>query len=402
MNVLIVSNLYPPVERGGAEKIAYRVANELFLRGHVVTVLATKRFDGFASLSAHVTETDLEPIERFFPLNIYHTLDDRHFPMPVRALWHMIDAWSPHPYRVLKDVIARRAPDVVLTHNLKGLGLQACRAIREARVPQLHTLHDVQLSVPSGLLISGKENSFENIPPLRRAYEFATKGAVGSPDVIVSPSRFLASFYQDRGFFPKSRIEIVPNPAPPMQVPPRGERLPGPLRLLYVGQLERHKGVAFLLHALERLEIPFELHVAGEGRLADAVKNWARADARVTCHGYISLPHLTQLLAICDATLVPSLCYENSPNAIYESLAAGVPVIASRIGGVGELVKDGVNGMLLPAGDLEAWRVGLRQFAATMGDFRARSDETRKEAEAYALPNYVTKLEGLMQDIRRR
>ncbi|TAK03556.1 glycosyltransferase [Patescibacteria group bacterium] len=400
MRLLIISNLYPPIQRGGAEQVASRITSELFVRGHEVSVLSTMPYAGMGSLRSRVTETDLEPIERFYPLNFYHTLNDHRYPAPVRAAWHMVDLWSPIPRRVTLDVIHRRAPEAVLTHNLKGIGLQVAAAIRASGIPHVHTLHDVQLSIPSGLLIAGEERGPFNSTPLRLMYEAATGRAVGSPHVVISPSRFLADFYRERGFFPKSRIEVMPNPAPDMGTRPQTTRQEGPLRLLYVGQLEPHKGIRFLLESLEGLDIPFHLHVAGEGSLAAFVSDRAKHDKRITYHGFVSQEPLMKLLALCDATLVPSLCYENSPTVIYESLAVGTPVVASRIGGVGELIRDGENGFLYEPGQATGLREALTRMAAKVGDFRAREGEIRKGMDDYALPKYVDRLEKLIGEVK--
>ena len=401
MRLLIVSNLYPPYARGGAEQVALRIANELFVRGHEVSVLSTMPFAGFSSLHPRVTERDLEPIERFYPLNLYHTLNDAAYPSPVRALWHLIDLWGPHPKQALSEAIRHRAPEAVLTHNLKGLGLQAVSAIRKSGLPHVHTIHDVQLSIPSGLLIAGHERDLFTLTPARWLYERATIRAFGSPDAVISPSRFLADFYRDRGFFPDSRMEILPNPAPAFDVRPRGARQDGPLRLLYAGQLEPHKGVRFLLEALEKLTVPFELHVAGEGSLVPLIAGWASRDARVTFHGFVSLEHLSKLLQLCDATVVPSLCYENSPTVIYESLAAGTPVVASRIGGGGGLVRDGENGILFEPGNAQALVASLEKLCASLAIYRAREEEIRRGMDAYALPKYVDRLEEIIATCRR-
>lgn len=399
MRLLIVSNLYPPFARGGAERVASRVANELFVRGHEVSVLSTMPYAGLASLRPRVTENDLEPIERFFPLNLYHTLNDHRHAAPVRAAWHLADLWNPQPGRVLRDVIHRRAPEAVLTHNLKGIGLSVPAAIRAAGIPHVHTIHDVQLSIPSGLLIAGQERGAFNSTPLRLLYEAATSRAMGSPDAVVSPSRFLADFYRERGFFPKSRMEVLPNPAPEMTRFPSGERQEGPLRILYAGQLEPHKGLRFLLETLAEADLPYRLQVAGEGSLAGFAADWARKDPRVTFSGAYTLEHLGKLLALCDVMVVPSLCYENSPTVIYESLAAGTPVIASRIGGVGELIREGEDGFLFEPGQAEGLRACLARLAGSVPAFRARKEDIRSRMDAFALPRYVDRLERIIHDI---
>lgn len=398
MKIGLISNLYPPYARGGAEQIVRRAAHELYHRGHKIFIVTTRPFAGLDSMRRPTVERLVGTVYRFYPPNIYHPLSDWRWPWPVRAVWHLTDMWSRTPARILREIMTEEKPDVIITHNLKGIGLQVAREIRRQGLFHIHTLHDVQLSIPSGLLMYGEENGLTNYSPLRLWYERQVKSIVGSPHVVLSPSKFLADFYERRGFFPMSRFEILPNPAPDVRVDLPGARHPGPLRLLYAGQLETHKGVQFLLETLNTFDLPFELHIAGEGSLVSFVSEWAERDPRVTYHGFESLENLLRLFAVCDAVVVPSLCYENSPTIIYESFLAGVPVVASNLGGVGELVQDGKNGYLVTPGDRGAWRSALQRLSLNTGTFRARQAEIRKTVAPYALSKYVDRLEQLLTD----
>jgi glycosyltransferase involved in cell wall biosynthesis len=401
MKIGIVSNLYPPMARGGAEQIARRVAHELYRRGHDVFVISTTPYTGLRSLVGRVTERTVEAVYRYYPWNIYHLLNGHKYPFVVRAIWHLIDLWCPFPANAVRSVLRDEKPDVLLTHNLKGMGLQVAAEIRRMGIPSVHTLHDVQLSVPSGLLMFGAEQTWINRSVLRRWYETVVQVVVGSPRIVISPSKFLADFYWERGFFPQSRVEVISNPAPRIEPPPRVPPADGsPLRLLFAGQLEEHKGILLLLRALNASDIPFELHIAGEGSLADVVEGWAKRDRRITYHGFVSLEHLMRLLAVVDAALVPSLCYENSPTVIYEAFQAGVPVIASRIGGVGELVSDGVNGYLVTPGDERELVEAIRTFAVKRRDFFSRQGEIRAMMREHSLERYVDRLEQLIEAAR--
>ncbi|KKW32018.1 MAG: hypothetical protein UY77_C0039G0002 [Candidatus Uhrbacteria bacterium GW2011_GWA2_53_10] len=358
MTIGLISNLYPPYARGGAEQIVRRTAHELDRRGHRVFILTTRPFAGWKSMRQPTVERLVGTVYRFYPPNLYHPLNDWHWPWPARAVWHLTDMWSRH----------------------------------------IHTLHDVQLSVPSGLLMAGQDQGWMNYSPLRLWYEQQVKGIVGSPHVVISPSKFLADFYEQRGFFPMSRREVLPNPAPDVRMELPGPRQAGPLRLLYAGQLEPHKGVQLLLETLNTFDLPFELHIAGEGSLAGYVSEWAQRDSRVTYHGFESLENLVNLFAVCDGVVVPSLCFENSPTIIYESFLAGVPVVASNIGGVGELVQHGKNGYLVTPGHADELRAAFRRLAADTDQFRARQGEIRKSIAAHSLSNYVNRLEGFIRD----
>ena len=396
MKIGIVTNLYRPYSRGGAEIIARRVAQELIARGHDVFVVTTMPFEGRSSLHLEQTETHVERLYRFYPLNFYHLLYDSGKPFFLKAFWHLIDMWNPQPAICLRRVLKQEQPDVVLTHNMKGFGLQSLKVMRELGVPHIHTLHDVQLSVPSGLILSGKEESWINRSWLRRWYERQVQRILRSPKVIISPSKFLLDFYHSRGFFQKSDVRTIPNPAPDIKLRQRTSRGDGKIRLFFAGQLEKHKGLMQLLQAVSEMDDSIELHIAGEGSLADYIADRSQRDKRIVHHGFVSFEHLVKLLDMCDATVVPSLCYENSPTVIYESLQAGVPVIASNIGGVGELVRDGENGFLIEPGNVEELKQAIIKLKDRLEEFQANATELRHQMKQFSLAKYVDKLEELM------
>lgn len=396
MKIGVLSNFYPPMERGGAELVAQRIADELSARGHHVFVLSTMPFSGMKSLHPTVMEYHVQRVYRFYPFNFYHLSHASYYPFPLRMLWHVLDTIGPIPHSLIDRVLQQEEPDVILTHNLKGLGVRASRCVQEAGILQIHTLHDVQLSLPSGVLIHDQEGGWMNSGMARNAYERLAKQSLGSPNIVISPSRFLADFYQHRGFFPQSNIRVIPNPAPKHPDKPSAPFLhAGPVRFFFVGQLESHKGIELLLKSIDALDVPFELHIAGDGSFAQKVSERAQKDRRIFFHGFISLEHIHKIMARSDAILLPSLCYENSPTVIYEAFQSGVPVIASRIGGIPELLKDGENGLLFEPGSVEAFVLALKRFVHEREAFAARRPEIRRASEAYALTKYVDQLEGM-------
>jgi len=397
MKIGMISNLYPPSERGGAELIAQRVADELSSRGHDVFIITTMPFVGIKSLFPKVIEHYVERVYRFFPLNLYHLFNAHKYPYFLRLIWHAIDLFGPFPKSVIKRVLKDEEPDVVFTHNLKGLGMSAAFQIQKMGIRHIHTIHDVQLSVPSGILVCDQNCNREQISLVRRLYEKATKYAIGSPDVVISPSNFLAEFYQSRNFFPNSEVRVIPNPTPKyVSREERGIVSPnGPIKFLFVGQIEDHKGIGVLLEAVNNLSFPFELHIAGDGTRVQSVVKKAKLDSRIIFHGFISLEHIRKLMRNCDCVVLPSMCYENSPTVIYESFQVGTAVIASKIGGISELVIDGENGLLVEPGNVGALTTALTKFEKEREVFWNKTKEIQKSAERFSLKKYVDELEKI-------
>lgn len=399
MKIAVISNLYPPISRGGAEKVAQRVVGELAKRGHEVVVISTMPFCGFNAFSPQIKESLSETVYRFFPPNVYYVLNDYKHSYPIRAVWHAIDLFSPCAANAVEEILKTERIEIALTHNLKGLGLQAPRAMRKLDIPFIHTVHDIQLSVPSGLLIYGEPMlPFENL--LRRPYEMAVRWAMGQPNLIISPSKFLADFYRQRGFFKGTEVKVLRNPAPEMRSQPRPLVRPaGPLKLLFAAQLERHKGIEEMLEAINLLGVPIELHIAGDGTFRSLVEKSCQENQKIIYHGYVSSNDLEHLFSIVDVMVAPSRCFENSPTIIYESLQCGVPVIASDVGGIGELVKHGENGFLVEPGNANALAEAIKKFVDNPALFRSREEAIRNSVSGCSLKLYVDELEKIMKEI---
>lgn len=397
MKIGIVSNLYPPHIRGGAEQVVVRTVEGLTEAGHnVFIVTAAPR--GTKGLER--SEQAPERIYRFFPGNLYFVLDDYLYPWPLRFFWHIYDTFCGTGKRHMKQVIDEENPDVIMTHNLKGIGLRIPRAIQRANVTHVHVVHDLQLIYPSGLLFVGKERVMFFLTPLYLAYARICEFMMGKPDLVIFPSTYLRNEYLRRGFFRNSRVEVIPNPAPLLATIERSGRHPGPLNLLFVGQLEEHKGIRFLLNTFEDLDIPANLIIAGEGTLRPLVEKKSKERKNINYLGYISLDQLANCFNVADALVVPSLCYENSPTVIYETLQSGVPVLASNIGGVGELVEDSLNGFLFTAGsrqDLMRVIKKLDERKETLASFR---DEIKGTVSAHSLPIYTKRLLLLIAEVK--
>lgn len=400
MKIGIVSNLYSPEARGGAERIAGRVADALYERGHEVFVLTTQPFEGMRSLFPRIRERTIEAVYRFFPLNLYYLKQDREVPFPIRVLWHLIDLFSYSGRRAIREVIRDEDPDVIITHNLKGIGVSIAREIQRLGVPHIHTLHDIQLSIPSGLLIAGQERAWLNRSFLRRWYERLVRREIGRPDLVLSPSQFLADFYRARGLFTDTRVDVLPNPLPVRKPPDVLQSRPDlATQFLFVGQLEPHKGLVHLFGALDQLGKDIQLHVAGEGTLAALVQERADRDPRVTYHGFVSLEHLMRLLEGIDAVVVPSVCYENSPTVIYEAYIVGVPVIASRLGGIPELVVEGETGVLVEPGNEQELARAMHRIHRERDAWWAKTGAIRAQAQRYSTNRYIDQLERDIREI---
>lgn len=400
MRIGIISNLYPPFTRGGAEHVVVRTVDALHDDHHDIFVITSGPKKALVSLQEDPIAS--ERVYRFYPKNLYFSLDDHKYPWIIRLFWHIIDAFSWYSYRETLHILQNTRPDVVMTHNLKGIGLRIARAVQKRNIPHVHVVHDLQLIYPSGLLFAGKEHEPFFVKPFYAIYRAICRKRFGSPDLVIFPSEYLKKVYMAHNFFPESEVIVMPNPAPKFVAVPRSHRAGGKMRLLFVGQLEMHKGIDFLIDALRSSDLDFTLIIAGEGTYAEKVKKIAEKDKRFVYLGYVSLDQLVNCFSVADALVVPSLCYENSPTVIYESFNAGVPVVASDIGGVGELVEDGKNGFLFPPGSREALLQALKKIDEQKEVFFASQTRIQETISPHKISRYSKRLiEQLEQVIAR-
>ncbi|MDZ4805629.1 MAG: glycosyltransferase family 4 protein, partial [Candidatus Eisenbacteria bacterium] len=158
--------------------------------------------------------------------------------------------------------------------------------------------------------------------------------------------------------------------------------------LLYAGRLSKEKGLSTLFNALGRRP-HLRLRVAGTGPLEAELRARARAEnLHVEFLGHLAEEALHEAIRAARAVVVPSEWYENQPYAVLESFALGVPVVASAIGGLPELVLPNQTGWLVPNGDAEmlAWAMDeAHKDAATARDLGLRGRK-KMEAEFAARP----------------
>src|SRR5262249_29595221 len=132
-----------------------------------------------------------------------------------------------------------------------------------------------------------------------------------------------------------------------------GERPAAGQSALFIGRLSAEKGVALLLQAWERLAHPVPLTIIGDGPLRPALEaeTIRKNLSSITFVGWRSRRDVFAALKSASFLIVPSLCYEGFPLTLVEAFACGTPVLASSLGSLAEIVKDGHNGLHFQPGD---------------------------------------------------
>jgi len=367
MKVLIVTGIWPP-DVGGPASHAPEVAEFLLARGHDVEV---------------VTTADRPPEPR---------------PYPVRAVPRRHAPGIRH-YRGAALVRRRaRANDVIYTTGMLGrssvgallartpfvLKLTADPAFERARRWGLWrgSLDDFQRAAPVPTL------------PLRLARDADVRRAAH----VVTPSAYLRTLAIGWGVQP-DRATVLPNPAPPLPELRDREELrrelgfEGPT-LAFAGRLTAQKSLDVAIAAARRAATP--LVIAGDGPDRAALERLGHARFL----GALPRARVLELFRAADASLLSS-AWENFPHSVVEALAVGTPVIATRAGGVEEVVRDGENGLLVEPGDVDALAAAIGRFVSEP----ALADALRAHAAAsvagYAPDLVYGRLEAILERAAR-
>ncbi len=355
MKILLVNNLYPPYARGGAESIVVAQANKFQQQGHDVHVFTTVPLS--LRSSRKIMETTNEQgiiVHRYTPTNIASYYNLHRIPKPLRLLWHIIDTIDFSAYAIFSKLMRDISPDKIITHNLKGTGMPIVRAANKAP-EHIHYLHDVQLITPSGLILHKQEKSWDVIGIFARWYQWMTRRAFKNTKTVHAPSQWVIDIHKEFGFFKNAQVHKQVQP----QKNFNKEKI-RPTRCLFVGQIENHKGIAFLLSVFAEVTKNREdlrLDVVGGGSQFKSLQKQYEDNDAILFHGKVQRSQLEQFYASADTLLVPSLCYENTPTVITEAHSHGLRVVASLIGGIPEMLLP--NDIAIEPANRQMWKDAL-------------------------------------------
>ena len=364
---------------GGAEGVVEMQEEGLRNAGHEVFVVTTKP-DGKMENN--------ENIYRFKPMNLFYYKELNKRNVILKILWHIVNMFNLHSYYQIEQILKKEKPDLVITHNLMGIGFLIPLLIKTLGIKHIHLLHDVQLVVPSGLIIKGQEDNFLVSGLPTKVYGLLCKWLFGSPSRVVSPSKWLMDFHVNRGFFRKSHRLILKNPI--NNYTSKNSLLTTHSRTndyLFIGQMENHKGIEWLVNFWGKNSIENKLFVVGDGSLQFESKD------NIEFLGRLSGDKLTEVFEKVDFLIMPSLCYENSPTVISMAYQHGTPVVCANIGGAGELVKENETGYLFEPGVSESLLKVLGKCSKLKETSYSKMREfCFNERENYNLDRYIIKL----------
>jgi glycosyltransferase involved in cell wall biosynthesis len=368
MKVLLVNYRY--FVSGGPERYMFNISEMLEGHGHEVVPFSVRH-----SRNEHT------PWEGYFvpPIAsedaVYFKDQGHSVRSTVRGLQRAF--YSGEVHAAVQRLVRDAKPDVALVLQfLRKLGPSVLVALKEAGVPivarlsdfgmvcpEQHMLRDAgvcRLCVTNGLVSSVRHRCVHGSLPVSAVACASTwfwkwRRYFDLIDYFVAPSSILAEQLKAAGYAPE-RIMVLPTFVNTDLYAAGGDRR---RRIVYVGRLSREKGVHVLLAAYERLvrrqELSdVELVLAGDGQGSYSEEMITRGRAvspPVSFAGMLDSEAVRSLLSGAMLSAVPSLWYENTPNSILESLAAGTPVAASDLGSMAEMIGGTDAGFLFRPGD---------------------------------------------------
>lgn len=406
MRVAFVVHQYPPRFNTGTELYAHRMAVTLRGRGEDVRVFTHEpRRPGASQLSVMDEPVDEVPVTR---MTFAEGLAPNHA---------LHDYYNVFVGKIFGEWLDRTKPDVVHIFHLLGLGLSLVEEAHARGIPVFVQMMDfwflcptVQLLRRDGSLCQGPEISScieclapdnygyqglrifsklggfvesalpeasltdinHNSTSLRRTALHGRKAFIRDTlekaTALLAPSRFLRGMFLQNGYREDHMRHLpygVDLPSGSIKpLPVAGE---GTVTFGFFGSVNPQKGLEILVSAFRQYRCKeFRLVVRGNmqhfPKYARRVRGFADIDSRITFRGPYGHEELAEAISTIDVLVVPSVWYENTPFVVLEAFAAGRPVIASDLGGLSELVKDGVNGRTFRAGDPGALMNVLEDF----------------------------------------
>jgi len=306
--------------------------------------------------------------------------------------------------RKIDALLKKERPDIAHLHNIcHQISPSILPVLRRHGIPIVQTLHDLKRVCPNYKMLSAdgicercRGGRYYNAilqRCVKGSLTFSSLNCVEAYfhrairiydiiDLYIAPSRFykekLVSFGVDA-----ERIRTMPYFGFPVQMP----SLESKGYILHCGRLGKQKGVLTLVKAVEGRDA-LRLVIAGSGPEEPAIRRYIREKQirNVELVGFVTGERKSRLMREASFFVLASEWYENCPLVVMEAFAHGKPVVAARIGGIPEMVKDGFNGLLFEAGDVCELRAKIEYLVSNPQELVRMGRNARKTAEEVYSP----------------
>ena len=405
MKVLLISNLYPPYYVGGYELRCRDIAEALKARGHEVRVLTS---------TYGVKQPCVEG-------TVYRWLDARlgqpwpPFPARLAVAWRM----ALHNQAALKHVLRRFDPEIVYICNLTGAPISLAFAIEHSKLAYCYSIDDRWLAQWErdrwySLINSTPRRAYLRLPCRLLNGALRAAGKIPSGALELRNVHFVSQFLKEdalRAGKPVADAEVIHSGIDPDRFPYKKESNTAPRRLLYVGQVGRHKGVHTAIEALDILVNQWgyrslELTIVGGSRVPQYVEELHRAVKRLGLEKHVQFvervprEHLPPIYQQHDLLVFPPAWGEPFGLVILEAFSSGLPVVATGTGGSAEILQHGVNALVFPKEDARGCATQIKSLLDDHALFETLRRNARTAVETkFHFQRMIDMIEGSLERI---
>lgn len=366
MRVLIGVHQFFPKHYTGTERYVLNLAKQLQKMGHYVKVLtyAFREQDEAQEGSAS------NLLRKDYSYEGVPVISLRHRSQP-DDLTFVFDVVDMDIYREVARIFEEEEYD--LYHCAHPLRIaSSIRAARDAGVKVVFMVTDYFMMCPMGIMMRGDSKLCDGPDNGRNCLQYCFPHVdwermqrrnsdahmlVACCDLLLSPSHFLIQLFKQVGFIPANRFILSRHGFDYTKKKDHFDReLSKIITFGYIGTVQYHKGVHIMVDGFRNSHHQnIKLQVWGgcfnEVEYERNLIETAKEDSRIEFKGYYEFNDIEKILQNIDVVIVPSIWYENAPLTISTSLAYGIPVITSDVGGMSEMIKDGHNGLTFRIGD---------------------------------------------------
>ena len=385
MRILLVNKFH--YLRGGSEKYYFELAQLLKSKGHTVGFFSMKHEENITTGDAEyfVEEIDLNTGSKLKALDVIYSQENK---------------------RLMAKALEEFKPDIVHINNFqRQLSASIIDAIKEKNIPIVMTAHDLNPICPASIMLYNGEVCDDCITKgyaqciKKKCVKGSTlKSTLGvmekkyydihkvfrKIDCIISPSEFNKNQLVN-GKLKYNEIVALHNFVNESE---RNEYVLGDYAF-YLGRLSKEKGILNLIEAIG--DIPnAKLLIAGDGPERERIEAYIsehKLDGRITLLGYQNQDSIHKYITNSRFVVIPSICNENCPYSVLEAMEIGKPIVASRIGGIPELIADGENGYLYKADDINELKEKLTLLLDDDEKVNSFAQKSRELYESYYSPD---------------
>lgn len=385
MRILLVNKFH--YLRGGSEKYYFELAQLLKSKGHTVGFFSMKHEENITTGDAEyfVEEIDLNTGSKLKALDVIYSQENK---------------------RLMAKALEEFKPDIVHINNFqRQLSASIIDAIKEKNIPIVMTAHDLNPICPASIMLYNGEVCDDCITKgyaqciKKKCVKGSTlKSTLGvmekkyydihkvfrKIDCIISPSEFNKNQLVN-GKLKYNEIVTLHNFVNESE---RNDYVLGDYAF-YLGRLSKEKGILNLIEAIG--DIPnAKLLIAGDGPERERIEAYIsehKLDGRITLLGYQNQDSIHKYITNSRFVVIPSICNENCPYSVLEAMEIGKPIVASRIGGIPELIADGENGYLYKADDINELKEKLTLLLDDDEKVNSFAQKSRELYESYYSPD---------------